>query len=132
MPEPMHSLTPIPDGAERITLAEDLRLLADEAKDLAQAEFAFQKARAAYAGQASKAIVGLLVVALVFVFFAVMALVVGAVIALGPSLGLWGAMAAVTLALLLAAGICAGSAAMRMKRMKAVIADGPRKLGDTA
>lgn len=132
MPEPKHSLTSLPDEAERITLSEDLRLLADEAKELAQAEFAFQKARAAYAGAQSKAIGGLVIVALVVVFFAVMALVVGTVIALGPILGPWGAMAAVTLGLLAIAMICVGNAVLRLKRMKAVIADGPRKLGDSA
>lgn len=132
MSEPTNNLTPRADEGEKITLTEDLRLLADEAKALAQAEFAFQKARAAYAGTAAKAIAGLLVVALVLVFFAVMAFVVGTVIALGPVLGLWGAMAAVTLALLAIAGFCAGIAMARIRLTKAVIADGPRKLGDSA
>lgn len=113
-------------GAEAsggLSFAEDLRQLADEAKALAEAEFAFQKSRAAYAGSESKGIAGLLVVAAVLVFFAVMALVTGTVIALGPLLGLWGAMAAVTLGLVLLAGLCAAGARSKLKRMMAVIGD---------
>ena len=105
------------------SFAEDLRQLADEAKALAEAEFAFQKSRAAYAGSETKGIAGLLVVAAVLVFFAVMALVTGTVIALGPLLGLWGAMAAVTLGLLLLAGLCALGARSKLKRMMAIIGD---------
>lgn len=111
-------------GAYELTLAEDLRQLADEAKRLAQAEFAFQKSRAAYAGAQSRKIAVLLVVAAVLVFFAAMAAVMGAVIALGPVLGLWGAMAAVTLALVLLALACALGARAKMRRMMAIIGDG--------
>lgn len=110
-------------AAGGLSFAEDLRQLADEAKVLAQAEFAFQKSRAAYAGSETRGIAGLLVVAAVLVFFAVMALVTGTVIALGPLLGLWGAMAAVTLGLLLLAGLCALGARSKLKRMMAIIAD---------
>lgn len=118
------ALAPFPDEGEDPSLAEDLRQLADEAKTLAQAELAFQKSRAAYAGSQAKTIVALLVVAAVVVFFAVMALVTGTVIALGPVLGLWGAMAAVTLGLLLFAAICALAARSKLKQMMAVISDG--------
>lgn len=116
-------LAPPEDDAERVTLADDLRQLADEAKALAQAEFAFQKSRAAYAGAETRTISLLLLVGAVLVFFAVMALVTGSVIALGPLLGPWGATAAVTFALLVVAGICAGSARTRLARMKSVLAD---------
>ncbi|MCJ2177540.1 phage holin family protein [Novosphingobium album (ex Hu et al. 2023)] len=111
------------EAAGGLSFAEDLRQLADEAKVLAQAEFAFQKSRAAYAGAETKGIAGLLVVAAVLVFFAVVALVTGTVIALGPLLGLWGAMAAVTLGLILLAGLCALAARSKLKRMMAVIGD---------
>lgn len=117
------ALAPLPDEGEDPSLAEDLRQLADEAKTLAQAELAFQKSRAAYAGSQTKAIAALLVVAAVVVFFAVMALVTGTVIALGPVLGLWGAMAAVTLGLLLIAAICALAARSKLKQMMAIISD---------
>jgi hypothetical protein len=116
-------LAPLPDEAENPTLAEDLKQLAQEARVLAQAELAFQKSRAAYAGAEAKGIALLGVAAAVFVFFAVMALVVGAVIALGPILTAWGAMAAVTLALLLTAAACALTARTKLKRMLQAISD---------
>ncbi|SFG17201.1 Putative Holin-X, holin superfamily III [Novosphingobium sp. CF614] len=118
-----HDLTPLADPVEGLSFADDLRLLADEAKALAQAEFAFQKSRAAYAGAESKTISLLLLVAAMFVFFALMALVTGTVIALGPVLGPWGAMACVTLGLLLLAGACALSARSRLKRMIALLSN---------
>jgi len=105
------------------SLAEDLRQLADEAKALAQAEFAFQRSRAAYTAAQSRSIALLLVVAVVLVFFALMALVVGTVIALGPLIGRWGAMVIVTLALVLFAGGCALMAKGRMATMMRVIGD---------
>ncbi|KHK91268.1 phage holin family protein [Novosphingobium malaysiense] len=115
---------PLAEQSEDPTIAEDLRQLADEAKTLAQAELAFQKSRTAYAGSQSKTIAALLVVAAVLVFFAVMAMVTGTVIALGPVLGLWGAMAAVTLSLFVLAGVCALAARSRFKHMMAIVSDG--------
>lgn len=116
-------LAPSPQEAEDPTLAEDVQQLIRDARALAEAEFAFQKTRAAYAGAEAKGIALLGVVAVVLVFFAVMALVVGAVIALGPVLTAWGAMAGVTLALLTIAGICALAAKVRLKRLKNAISD---------
>lgn len=86
--------------ARQRSLNDDLQQLARDARSYAEAEFKFQKTRAAYAVNASKSIIVYAVAALVLVFFAVMALVVGLVIALGPWLTPWGAMAAVTLGLL--------------------------------
>ena len=117
-------LTAVGSEGEQPSLADDLRLLADEAKELAQAEFSFQKSRAAYVGTESRNIALLLIVAVVLVFFALVALVVGTVIALGPLLGPWGAMAAVTIALLAIAGFCAFRAKGRTARMMAILSDG--------
>jgi hypothetical protein len=106
------------------SLAKDMRLIASQVRSFAEAELAFQKARGAYAGSAAKAIAALGVVAVTLLFFAAMAAVFGTVIALGPVLGLWGAMAAVTLGLLLLAAICAISAVLKAKRMKSVLSKG--------
>lgn len=115
------SVAPAPaEDAE--TLAAELRRLADEAKILARAELAFQKSRAAYAGAETRTIAALVAVALVLVFFALMALVVGTVIALGPLIGRWAAMAVVTLALGLVAAACAWMARGRARRMMAIVA----------
>ncbi len=104
-------------------MPDDIRQLATDARALAEAEFAYQKARAAFAGNEAKRIAILGAFAAVFVYFALMALIMGTVIALGPVLGLWGATAAVTGGLLLAVLICAALILMRIKRMKTVLKD---------
>ncbi|EIZ80141.1 hypothetical protein WSK_1174 [Novosphingobium sp. Rr 2-17] len=103
------------------TLTEDLRLLVSQAKAFAQAEIAFQKSRAAYAAAESRTILVLFIAAAVLVFFAVMALVVGSVIALGPLLGPWGAMGAVTALLLVIAVLCVLRARTGIQRLMAAV-----------
>lgn len=95
-----HAIAPSLNEARERSLNEDLHQLAQDARSYAQAEFQFQKSRAAYAAGASKSIVIYAVVALVLVFFALMALVVGLVIALAPLITAWGSTALVTLVLL--------------------------------
>ncbi len=116
-------ITPEPGaGAPRDpSIAQDLRQLAAEANTPVQAEFTLQKSRAAFVGAEARAIVLLLVAAAVLVFFAVMACVVGTVIALGPVIGPWGAMVAVTLTLLVIAAIGAWSARSKLKRTMTII-----------
>ncbi|AXB76777.1 phage holin family protein [Novosphingobium sp. P6W] len=109
------------EGYTDPSLAQDLRQLADEAKTLAQAEFAFQKTRAAFVGTETRNIALLLVVAAVVVFFAAMAFVVGTVIALGPLIGRWGAMLLITVVLAAFAAFCAWNAKVRLRRMMTVI-----------
>lgn len=87
------------DPAER-SLIQDLRLLAADARTLAEAEVAYQKSRASAFGSGLGKIAGLGAVAVLFAFLAAMALVVGLVFALSPILTAWGATAVVTLALL--------------------------------
>jgi hypothetical protein len=119
-----HEPAPDDTAPEDPGLVADMRLLADNARSFAQAELAYQKARAAYAGQAARAIAVLGLVAAVLVFFAAMAAVMGAVIALGTVLSPWIAMAAVTFGLLALAALCAGFAAIKAKRMKSVLTEG--------
>lgn len=106
-----------------ITLGEDLRLLAGEAKVLARAELAFQKSRAAYASRQVRKIVALAIVTLGLVLVAAMAFVVGLVIALAHLLGPWGAMVVVTLGLLGVAAACAFVARRTLLSTKRVILD---------
>jgi Flp pilus assembly protein TadB len=108
---------PLLSEARERSLNEDLHQLASDARAYAQAELQFQKSRAAYTAAASKSIGIYAAVALVLVFFAAMAFVVGLVIALGPWLTPWGAMAVVTLALLGLAVI----ALLRAKKRAAVL-----------
>ena len=107
----------IDDPRDR-SLVDDLRHLAEDGKAYADAELAFQKARAAVAAESAKSIAIFGALAAVLVFFALMALTLGLVLALTPLLGAWGAMGASFGALLLLAGICALIAGARFKRMK--------------
>ena len=91
--------TSLDEERER-TLKEDLRKLSEEAKAYAEAEFQFQKSRTLYATSAVKSVIAFVVLALVLLFFAAMALIVGLVMALTPLITVWGATAVVTLGLL--------------------------------
>ncbi len=104
-------------------LPEELRQLAEDARALAEAELAYQKSRAAFAGQQIKGIAALAALAAALIFFSLMALTVGLVIALIPLLTAWGATAAVTVGLLVVAGLCALAALARWKRMMAALSD---------
>jgi hypothetical protein len=108
--------------AERESLSDELRGLAEDARAFARAELAYQKSRASYAGKQTAIIAGCVGAALVFLFFAVEALVFGAILALTPGLGAIGATAAVVGSLLLAALLVVAVARLRWNRMKAKIA----------
>ncbi|MGC3980820.1 MAG: phage holin family protein [Steroidobacteraceae bacterium] len=114
---------------EDLSFAQDLRLLAEEARALAHAELTFQKTRAAYVGAEVRTITLFAALGAAFVFFALMALTVGFVIALGTVLGPWTAMVVATLVI---GGIAAGLmllARARMRRMRAVLADDGLRAG---
>ncbi|TDW68569.1 putative superfamily III holin-X [Novosphingobium sp. PhB55] len=111
---------PLQEG-EDLSLIEDVRLLLGEARTFAQAEVTYQKTRAAYLGAETKSIAVLGVGAAIFVFFALMALVLGAVIAVGTLIGPWLAMVAVPMAILLVALFMGLSARGRVKRMMAIL-----------
>lgn len=116
----------IDDPADR-SLADDLRLLAEDGKAYAEAELAFQKSRAAVAGQGIRGIAIFGALAAALVFFALMALALGLVLALTPILGAWGAMGASFGGLLILAGICAMVAASRFKRMMRFVSPGAKQ-----
>ncbi|WFL76984.1 phage holin family protein [Altererythrobacter arenosus] len=87
------------------SLTEDIVALIDDGKTYAEAEYAFQKSRAAFAAERGKSAAVLVFFAFSFVHLALVALVVGMVIALAPSLTAWGATALVVVVLLIAAAI---------------------------
>jgi uncharacterized membrane protein YqjE len=115
--------TPDTSG-EDTGLIEDVHTLLADARRFAEAELAYQKARAAYAGQAARTIAILGVVAATLVFFAAMAAVLGSVIALAAVMSPWTAMATVTLVLVVLAVTCVLIALAKVRRMKSVLADG--------
>lgn len=110
------------DPAER-SLVGDVRQLVEDGRTLLEAEMAYQKSRAVVAGQAVKGVVGWGALALVLVFFALMALVLGLVLALTPLIGALGATAIVVLGVLTAAALCGWVAAKRWERASAQLGD---------
>ncbi|HEX4846943.1 MAG TPA: phage holin family protein [Novosphingobium sp.] len=103
------------DAAER-SLIDDVRQLAEDGRTLLEAELAYQKSRALVAGQAARGVAGWGALALALVFFALMALVLGLVLALTPLLGAFGATGAVFAGLVVMAALCGWIAARRWKR----------------
>lgn len=106
------------------TLGDDLRLLIAEARDYASAEAEFQKARAQVAGQGLKRIAPLVLLALGFVFLALLALPVGLVLGLAPLVGPWLATGIAMLSLLVFAGLFALLAIARWRDVKRALSAG--------
>lgn len=91
-------------GPEDRSLFDDLRLLAGDARTLADAEFAYQKSRAQAFGGGIGKIVALAALALLFVSLALIGLVVGLIIALTPLITALGATGVVFGVLIVLAG----------------------------
>lgn len=83
-------------------LSDELLALIADGQTYAEAELAFQKSRLSYSAQQGKSAALALLAALAFLHLALIALVVGSVIALTPYLTAWGATALVVGVLLLA------------------------------
>ncbi|MFM5918507.1 MAG: phage holin family protein [Novosphingobium sp.] len=112
-----------PDDATDRSLVDDVKQLASDGRTLLEAEFAYQKSRAAVAGAGAKGIAGWAALALALVFFALMALVMGVILGLTELVGAWAATGITLLALLLAAGLSGLAASRRWKRMSALLAN---------
>ena len=108
------------EPAER-SLVDDVRQLAGDARDFAKAEIAYQQSRAKVVGGSAGGIAARAALALVLVLFALMALVVGAVIALAPVLTAWGATAVVVAVLVAGAVLTALSARAQWRRLTALV-----------
>lgn len=118
-----------PDDARPDMLAQ-LRALYADGRALIDAELGFQKARIAAAGRQVRTMAVLAIVGLVLVSCALIALVVGTMIALIPLLGAWGAMAATVAGSLVLAILCFWLAAGRVSRVGALFADDPKAVPD--
>ena len=81
----------------------------------------YQRKRLNYGLARSKGIVGLVLLGLALLFFALMALVVGLLLALTPMLTAWGALGAVFGGIVLAASLSFISAARKFRTAKTVI-----------
>jgi hypothetical protein len=114
---------PAPEPSDAPSLGDDLRQLTDDARALVEAELVWQKSRAVFAGKQAGGIAVLGLLAAALAFCALMALIFGMVLALVPLLTAWGATAAVSGGLLLAALLAGLLAALRARRMLRLIAD---------
>jgi hypothetical protein len=110
------------DAAER-SLVADVRQLAEDGRTLLEAELAYQKSRALVAGQAAKGVAGYGALALALIFFALMALVLGLVLALTPLVGALLATGLVVLGLLVFSALSGWIAIRRWERAAKQIAD---------
>lgn len=109
--ERVHSPDPSPETTEESlaqpspSLTDELATLIDDGRTYAEAELAFQKTRASLAGRKIGVTAGLVVLAVLLVHLALVALVIGLLIALVPPFGIWGSIAAVVGGLLIAVGL---------------------------
>jgi Flp pilus assembly protein TadB len=106
------------------SLADDVSALIEDGKTYFAAEIAFQKTRAGYAAEKSKQGLVYGLAALALLHLALIALVVGLVIALGPLLTPFGAVAAVTGALLLGVAIFGMRAVRQVRALGNAFKDG--------
>ena len=104
-----------PDEAADLSLTQGLRALFDDGQMLVEAELAYQQARLSYGWSRAKGVAALLILSLAFGFFALVALVVGLLLALTPLLGAWGALGSVGFGLCLLAALCFLSAVSRFR-----------------
>ena len=112
------------ESQDDLPLTEELRRLADGARDYARAETAFQKSRAAVVLRAVRYIAVLGVAAFVIAVFGLGALVVGLLIALTPLVTAWGATAIVAGGLFILALVFVALARARWQRMMQLITSG--------
>lgn len=115
-----------PDDPVQRSLVDDVRHLTDAGRELARAELAFQKARAAYAGKGVRNVAIAGAAGMALVFFALMAFVLGLMLFLAPIITPIGATVAVVTGLLIAAVLCAMVARNSLRQMKTVL----RERGD--
>ena len=102
------------------SVVDELAALIDDGRTYAEAELAFQKARASIAGRSIGMAIAFAIVAIVLLHIAFLALAVGLVIALAPLVTTWGAIAIVVGALLLAVGLL-GYGAFKKGRLLAAL-----------
>jgi uncharacterized membrane protein YqjE len=94
-----------PDSGAKPSLLSDVEALVADGQTYAEAELAFQKTRLLYASDKAKSAAIFTGIAAVFVVMAIVALVLGAVLALTPLIGALGATAVVFVALLICAAV---------------------------
>lgn len=121
--EPQTAVKASTSDAAKRSLVDDARALVDDGRTLVEAELAYQKSRAAVVGAGAKGVAGWGALALALAFFALMALVMGLILALGSLVGPWWATIAVFAGLLVCAGLSGLVASRRWKRTARLLSD---------
>ena len=110
-----------PRAAAERSLVDDVKHLVADGRTLLEAELAYQKSRAVVAGAGVKGMAGWGALALALVFFALMAGVIGLLIALGALIGMLAATAVMVVLLLVLAGLAGLALTKRWNRMTAAL-----------
>jgi len=103
------------EAAENRSLVDDVEVLIEDGKTYLEAELNYQKSRALFAGDRAKGVALYALVALIFVWMALIGLTIGLIFALTPAIGPWGATGAIVVVWLIVAGIAARAAAGRWR-----------------
>ncbi|WP_066556439.1 phage holin family protein [Croceicoccus bisphenolivorans] len=111
------------DPAADRSLAEDIKALVSDGRLLAEAEIDFHRKRAIFGAKEGQKIAASFAIAGVLAFFALMALVVGLVLALGQIIGYWGSTVVVTAALVILALVFVSKGKARLARLKTVLSE---------
>lgn len=113
-----------PSGQRPVALTAEIEGLIAAIKAAFSSEVAFQRARAVLASRIVGRIAALAALALALVFFCLMALVVGLLLALAPLLGTWQALGIVVGVLALGMALAAWAARRAWRRLKRVLRGG--------
>ena len=108
------------------SLVDDILALIEDGRTYADAEVAYQKSRLGFSLKKGRGGAGLTLLAIALIHLALVALVVGSVIALSPILTPMGATLLVTLILLLAAWLSFRMAVRRFKEIAGAFQEGKR------
>ena len=119
------------EAARLHTLVGSAQALLENGQSLVEAELTFQKARAGFVLGRTKGIVGLAALALALLFFTLMALVLGLLLALTPLIGPWGALGAVVGGLLAITALCVLGVIRRIGAVRRAL-KGTAENGDAA
>lgn len=116
-PDPLPQPDPEPDAGDEPLFAS-LSDLVEDGQTYLEAELDYRRKQLSFGLSASKAIIGLVALGLVLLFFALMALIMGLLLALTPLIGAWGSLGIVLGVILVATAFCFLGAFLRFRKAK--------------
>ena len=112
------------ESAENRSLIDDVEVLIEDGKTYLEAELNFQKTRALFVGDRAKGVALYALLGLMFAWMALIGLTIGAIFALTPALGGWGATGVVVAVWLAIAALALRAAAGRWRQLLGSFAPG--------